>query len=148
MAAVLRVVKLVPEAVVPSRGTAGAVGYDLACVGPVHLPPCPGRVVVGTGIAMAVPPGYYAQVEARSGLATRHGIQVGAGVIDQDYRGEVKVVLFGGPEAVDLPAGTRIAQFVVLACGLPDVQEVPSVEDLGATARGARGFGSTGMAAH
>lgn len=119
-----------------------------------------GRGLVSTSISIAIPSGTYARVAARSGLAVKHGIDTGAGVIDSDYRGEVKVLLFNHSD-VDFPSkyqmlvvfcwmfpnrfivkkGDRIAQLIIETIVTP---EVSVVEELSETARGAAGFGSTG----
>jgi dUTP pyrophosphatase len=100
--------------------------------------------LIPCGFAMALPPGYEAQVRPRSGLAAKHGITVlnSPGTIDADYRGEVKVLLINlGPEPFTITPGMRIAQLVVAK--LPAVQ-VQVVQDLPASGRGSGGFGSTG----
>jgi dUTP pyrophosphatase len=110
---------------------------------PVELAPG-ARAAIGTGLAMAIPPGFEGQVRPRSGLAREHGVTLvnAPGTIDCDYRGECKVLLvnLGGVPFV-VEAGLRIAQLVIA----PVVQaEVAEVADLPATERGAGGFGSTG----
>ena len=125
--------------------TAGAAGFDLpaAVAGPVTLKPGEIRVVP-CGFAMALPPGYEAQVRPRSGLASRHGITLvnTPGTIDADYRGEVQVPLINlGRADFVLERAMRIAQMVVLP--VPAVSLV-EVEELDATARGTGGFGHTG----
>jgi dUTP pyrophosphatase len=89
----LRIKKLTYDAIIPTRGSGGAVGYDLYSTDEVVIPPTH-RALIGTGVAIVLPPGVYGRVAPRSGLAVKHGIQVGAGVVDPDYTGEVKVVLF------------------------------------------------------
>ena len=97
----------------------------------------------GTGVAIVLPPGVYGRVALRSGLAVKHGIQVGAGVVDPDYTGEVKVVLFnhGDKDFEVKRRGERIAQLVLERCETPGVEEIGLLEE---TERGAGGFGSTG----
>jgi dUTP pyrophosphatase len=91
---------------------------------------------------MVLPNGVYGRVAPRSGLAVKHGIQVGAGVVDPDYTGEVKVVLFNhGDKDFEVKKGDRVAQLILERCETPEVEEVGTVED---TERGAGGFGSTG----
>jgi dUTP pyrophosphatase len=125
--------------------TAAAAGLDLsACIdAPVTLAPG-ARAAVGTGLAMALPAGYEAQVRARSGLARQHGVTVlnGVGTIDADYTGEITVLLINhGAEPLVIEHGHRIAQLVIA----PVVQaELAEVEELPTTERGAGGFGSTG----
>ena len=88
----LRVKKLTQDAIIPTRGSGGAVGYDLYSTDEVVIPPTH-RALVGSGVAVVLPNGVYGRVAPRSGLAVKHGIQVGAGVVDPDYTGEIKVVL-------------------------------------------------------
>ena len=85
----LRVKKLAPDAIIPTRGSAGAVGYDLYSADDVVVPPTH-RTLISTGIAIVLPVGVYGRVAPRSGLAVKSGIQVGAGVVDPDYTDEEK----------------------------------------------------------
>jgi len=125
----------------PTRGSDGAVGYDLYSDEDIVIDSSR-RAVVGTGVAIVLPVGTYGRVAPRSGLAVKHGINVGAGVIDPDYRGEVKVLLFNhGDTAFTVKKGDRIAQLVLERCETPDVQVVDTLDD---TTRGTGGFGSTG----
>jgi dUTP pyrophosphatase len=131
----------------PQTQTAQSAGVDLRAALDANdvLTLEPGmRTIVPCGFAMALPPGYEAQVRPRSGLAANHGVTVlnSPGTIDADYRGEIMVILVNlGREAFVIVRGDRIAQMVVA----PVVQPVFSVgEDLDATQRGAGGFGSTG----
>jgi len=132
-----------PDALIPERQTNGAVGYDLCCVEDFHLQP--GRVtLVSTGIAVAVPMGFEAQVRPRSGMAKRNGVTVlnAPGTIDPDYRGTVGVLLYKcTPGELFLPKGSRIAQMVFA----PVVMNVDFelVTELSDTKRGAQGFGHT-----
>jgi len=129
----------------PERATALASGFDLraAVDGSVELAPGQ-RLLIPSGIAIALPPGYEAQVRPRSGLALRHGLTLlnSPGTVDSDYRGEICVVLVNlGQDPVRIERGDRIAQLVV--------QQVPGVvlREVGAlpgTERGAGGFGHTG----
>lgn len=129
----------------PERGTAHSAGFDLRARVDQTLELLPGaRDAVGTGIAIALPPGFEAQVRPRSGLAMKHGLTVlnGPGTVDSDYRGEIRVLLVNlGQEPVRIRRGDRIAQLVVQR--LPDVvlREAPR---LPRTVRGAQGFGHTG----
>ncbi|EBW2353068.1 dUTP diphosphatase [Salmonella enterica subsp. enterica serovar Enteritidis] len=132
----------------PSYETSGAAGMDLRAAVPEDRPllVLPGkRVLVPTGLAMEIPDGFEGQVRPRSGLAARHGVTVlnSPGTVDSDYRGEVKVILINhGEDAFTITRGMRIAQIVFAA-----VNRMGCGERLetGATARGAGGFGSTGM---
>jgi dUTP pyrophosphatase len=138
--------KLDPRARPPERSTPGAAGFDLrACLDePVEL--APGRIVlVPTGLALAIPPGYEGQVRARSGLALRHGITVvnGPGTIDSDYRGPLGVILGNlGPEPFTVSHGDRIAQIIFARVAAVDLEET---DDLSLTERGEGGFGHTGL---
>ena len=142
----LKIKKLSEKAVVPKRATEGSAGVDLyACIDePVTLNG--GRAaLIPTGIAISLPSNEYgAFVFARSGLAVKHGIGLlnSVGVIDSDYRGEIKVGVinqFDTPYTIE--PGERIAQLVVMpVCPLPTVE----VDTLDSTARGEGGFGSTG----
>jgi dUTP pyrophosphatase len=131
----------------PAYATAGAAGMDLrACLpgGPLRLEP--GAIaMVPTGFRIALPPGTEMQVRPRSGLASRHGVTLpnSPGTIDEDYRGELIVPLINlGREAVVIAHGDRIAQGVVGRVAQWAVAEVEGLEE---TARGAGGFGSTGV---
>ena len=110
----LGVKKLSYDAIIPTRGSDASVGYDLYSVVDTIVPCQTGNTLVGTGIALSIPPGCYGRVAPRSGLAVKHCIQVGAGVIDPDYTGEVKVVLFNhGDKDFEVKKGDRIAQLVL-----------------------------------
>jgi dUTP pyrophosphatase len=133
------------DSFLPSYGSAGAAGADLRAAVSDPLELAPGdRVLIPTGIALAVPAGFEAQVRARSGLALRHGLYLpnAPGTIDSDYRGEVGVILQnGGSQMVRIERGERIAQMVIA----PVVQaQFELVQCLNETERGASGFGSTG----
>lgn len=135
-----------PDAQLPRYATEGAAGLDLAATldAPVAIPPG-GRAIVGTGIAIHLPSGTEGQVRPRSGLAARHGVTVlnAPGTIDEDYRGEVKVILVNhGAEPFRIESGDRIAQLVVQPVLRVAVEE--TAEQAPETARGAGGFGSTG----
>lgn len=132
----------------PIQATPGAAGWDLqAQLGvPLRLKPG-GRAEVPTGLWLAIPAGYEGQVRPRSGLAREYGVTVtnAPGTVDSDYRGEVRVLLVNhGPRAVIIQPGDRIAQLVIAPVPRVRIVVVGSVEDLGDTARGDGGFGSTG----
>lgn len=130
-----------PNAKLPTRGSAAAAGYDLYASEKVVLPRG-GRKVVQTGICLAIPTGHYGRVAPRSGLASKHGIDVGAGVIDEDYRGLLGVLLFNlGDADFTIEQGDRVAQLIIEKISTPDVEEVADLQE---TVRGAGGFGSTG----
>tara|TARA_X000001036_G_scaffold157310_1_gene149377 strand:- start:3574 stop:3999 length:426 start_codon:yes stop_codon:yes gene_type:complete len=139
----LGVKKLCFDAIIPSRGSDGAVGYDLYSSEAVVVPCQAGRALVSTGITIVLPPGVYGRVAPRSGLAAKHCINVGAGVIDPDYTGEIKVILFNhGLKDFEIKKGDRIAQLVLERCETPPIEEINIIED---TERGSGGFGSTGQ---
>ena len=141
----LEVVLLRPDAVPPSRTRPGDAGYDLRCVEPVALASGE-RAVVPTGVAIALPPGCAGLVIPRSGLAARDGLSVvnGPGLIDPNYRGELRVILVNlGAERFDAAAGDRVAQLLVVPFSTPDVSVVTDLPD-GGDDRGGAGFGSSG----
>jgi dUTP diphosphatase len=129
----------------PAYATQGAAGMDLlaAVAAPVTLDPG-ARALIPTGLAIALPPGYELQVRPRSGLALRHGILVAnsPGTIDEDYRGEVQVILLNAGEApFTIERGMRVAQAVLAPVVRVRWQEAATLD---ATERGGGGFGSTG----
>ncbi|HEX5798966.1 MAG TPA: dUTP diphosphatase [Gaiellaceae bacterium] len=139
----LQITRLREDAVVPERAYDGDAGLDLAACEQVVLEPGE-RATVGTGLAVAIPPGHAGFVQPRSGLAARHGIGVvnSPGLIDAGYRGELRVVLLNtdARDRFTVEPGMRIAQLVVLE--LPQV-ELVEVAELPSSERGARGFGSS-----
>ncbi|EZF29806.1 dUTPase Dut [Trichophyton interdigitale] len=137
----LQVKKLVPEARAPTRGSAFAAGYDLYAAKETVIPGR-GKGLVSTGLAIAVPEGTYGRIAPRSGLASKNFIDTGAGVIDADYRGEVKVLLFNFSGVnFTIKEGDRIAQLILERIYTPEVLVVEQLEE---SVRGAGGFGSTG----
>ncbi|KAK9324417.1 dUTPase-like protein [Lipomyces orientalis] len=138
---VLQVKLLSDKAKAPTRGSALAAGYDIYGVEDVLIK-AQDRAMIATDIAVAIPAGHYGRIAPRSGLATKHGIQTGAGVIDADYRGPLKMLLFNqSNQDFQVHAGDRIAQMVIEKIITP---EVVTVAELDETDRGANGFGSTG----
>ncbi len=131
----------------PAYETAGSAGMDLRAAVPENEPAtlAPGaRAMIPTGLAIAVPEGFEAQVRPRSGLAAKHGITClnSPGTVDSDYRGEVKVILINlGQEPFVIRRGERIAQMVIAAVTQAQIEVVTSLDE---TARGAGGVGSTG----
>ena len=128
----------------PTRATAGAAGYDVCSAEPDFTLEPMARRLVCTGLALAIPRGYEAQVRPRSGLALKHGLTLpnSPATIDSDYRGELMVAMINlGAEAVTVARGTRIAQLVFQK--VEEVQLVP-VDALPPSDRGSGGFGSTG----
>ncbi|CAN3353209.1 deoxyuridine 5'-triphosphate nucleotidohydrolase [Diutina catenulata] len=131
------------NATLPTKGSALAAGYDLYASEDAVIPKH-GQGLVATDISVIVPEGTYGRVAPRSGLAVKHGISTGAGVIDADYRGEVKVVLFNHKDAdFAVAKGDRIAQLVLERIVNAEIVEI-SKEELTETVRGEGGFGSTG----
>jgi dUTP pyrophosphatase len=127
----------------PAYATDGAAGMDLLAAAALTIPPG-GRALVPTGLAIALPAGFELQVRPRSGLALRHGITVlnAPGTVDEDYRGEVGVILLNtGAEPFAVARGDRVAQAVFAPVARAAWQEVDALPD---TARGGEGFGSTG----
>src|SRR4051794_4268904 len=144
----LRVRLLHPAATPPQRAHEHDAGYDLSTVEAFTLWPS-GRRTVGTGVAIALPPGVAGLVTPRSGLATRHGITIvnAPGVVDPGYRGELRVTLLNtGETPYAVRAGDRIAQLLLVPFVVPDVQLVETLDD-GPDARGACGYGSSGRRA-
>jgi dUTP pyrophosphatase len=129
----------------PSAAHAGDAGYDLRAREAAVLDPGGGRAAVPTGIAVAIPPGWAGLVLPRSGLALRHGITClnAPGLIDAGYRDEIRVILVNHDpaEAFPIEVGDRIAQLVIQPA---EAIEWAEVDDLGESARGLGGFGSTG----
>ena len=138
----MKVKRLTPNATLPSRGSEGAVGYDLHCSDDFIVDGCK-HVCVSTGISVKFPEGVYGRIAPRSGLAFKHGIHIMAGVIDPDYTGEIKVIMCSLNGSVyKFNKGDRIAQLILERCEVPPVIEVDSLDD---TSRGSCGFGSTGL---
>ena len=137
----LQVKKLSPDAILPVRKTADSAGYDLHSIESVVLQPFSHKLI-STGIAFTVPYGTYGQLAPRSGLSCK-GINVGAGVIDRDYTGHVKVLLFNTTNKdYFVKKEDRIAQLIIKKISTPEVLEVIELSE---TTRGENGFGSTGV---
>ena len=138
----LKVKKLHPDAKLPKRGSVSAAGLDLYSLEDVELKPQE-RKLISTGIAVEIPEGYFGLIKDRSGFAVKHGLHCLAGVVDSDYRGEVKVVLINlGNEPVKIEKHTRIAQMIIIP--YLDVKVV-EVDELSDSERQDKGFGSTGL---
>jgi dUTP pyrophosphatase len=139
----LPIQRLRKEAIVPERAYTGDAGLDLAACERVELAPGE-RALVGTGLAVAIPEGYAGFVQPRSGLAARHGLTIvnSPGLVDAGYRGELRVILLNtdSSEPFVVEPGMRIAQLVVLP--IPEL-ELVEVDELPASERGVRGFGSS-----
>jgi len=141
----LPVKRVKPTARLPERKTSGSVGYDIAACLDSEIIIAPGETYkVGSGLAIALEPGYAAFIYARSGLGINRGVIPAncVGVIDSDYRGEVIVGLKNTSNTpFSVNDGDRIAQMVIVKCELPEIE---LSDDLDKTARGDGGFGSTG----
>ena len=137
----LYIQRLTKTAKLPTRATDGSAGLDLYA--DVSLMIYPGDWgLVSTGIAVAIDTGQVGLIWPRSGLAVRAGLDTGAGVVDEDYRGEVKVVLFNhGADPYQVSSGDRIAQLLIQSVAKPTITEM---DTLPGTKRGESGFGSTG----
>ena len=141
----VRIQRLREGAILPRYMSDGAAGMDLAASVDSEVTIAPGeRQLVGSGVAIALPRGYEAQVRPRSGLALRHGITVlnAPGTIDEDYRGEIKVLLINhGREPFVIKSGERIAQLVIAPVSRVRLDEAATLDE---TVRGAGGYGHTG----
>lgn len=141
----IKIKKLRESARIPTRGSAHAAGYDLyACLENDAVIPAHGTAMIGTGLSVAVPEGYFGAVFARSGLASKQGLRPAncVGVCDSDYRGEYIVALHNdSEESRCVKDGERIAQLVVIPYLSVEFDEVDELDE---TERGAGGFGSTG----
>ncbi|WWC57752.1 uncharacterized protein I303_100287 [Kwoniella dejecticola CBS 10117] len=137
----LLIKKLSPAATLPTRGSPLSAGYDLYSAEEKTIP-ARGKALIDLQISIAVPEGTYGRVAPRSGLASKHSIDTGAGVIDADYRGPVMVLLFNlSDDDFTVKKGDRVAQLILEKIVLADIAEV---DDLDVTSRGSGGFGSTG----
>ena len=137
----LEFMRLDTAAKLPTRGSRHSAGLDLYSIESLTIP-AKERASVRTGLAVAIPHGCYGRVAPRSGLAVRHGLDVLAGVIDSDYRGEIICALINhGNEPLVIDAGMRVAQLIIESIVTP---EPVWSEDLSWTERGGGGFGSTG----
>jgi dUTP pyrophosphatase len=139
---------LSPEARLPRRAYEHDAAFDLHAAADLVVPPL-GRALLGTGIALGLPPGLAALTLPRSGLATRHGISLvnAPGLIDPGYRGEVRLVLLNtdAREPFTVRTGDRVAQLLFVELPAVDLARADTLDD---TARGAQGFGSSGSAGH
>ena len=143
----IKISRLNENAKLPSAGSAQAAGYDLySCLGDGAISIAPhATAMVGTGLAVAIPEGYFGGIFARSGLAAKQGLRPAncVGVVDSDYRGEIKVALHNDSDEIrTIGNGERIAQLVVLPCLKLEFEETETLDE---TARGDGGFGHTGL---
>ena len=138
---ILQFKKLDQRASLPQRGSALAAGLDIFSIEDVEIPSRQ-RAAARTGLAVAIPAGFYGRIAPRSGLAAKKGLDVLSGVIDSDYRGEILCLLYNtSDEIINLPAGSKICQLIIEQIITPDAAWATELDD---TARGAGGFGSTG----
>jgi dUTP pyrophosphatase len=137
----LRFKQLDPSAILPTRGSAQAAGLDLYSIENVVIEPKQ-RALVRTGLAVAIPEGHYGRIAPRSGLAVKNGLDVLAGVIDADYRGEIRCALYNtGDQPIDLSAQSKICQLIIEKIIAPSAVWADEISE---TERGGGGFGSTG----
>jgi len=141
----LRFIRLDERATLPARAHEGDAGLDLRAAEDARIGPGE-RASVGTGLAVAIPAGHAGLVTPRSGLALKHGIALvnAPGVIDSGYRGELRVLLLNTDRESEftVSAGDRIAQLLIVPVATPEPLEAEALDD---TARGAGGFGSSGV---
>jgi len=131
------------DAISPYKSYPGSAGYDICSIDSVTIEPG-SRLLVATGISLEVPEYYYVRVAPRSGLSVR-GIDVGAGVVDSSYRGEVKVLLINNSkESYNVQEGDRIAQLIMERCGNAEITILGYYDELSMSERGENGFGSSG----
>lgn len=137
----VQIVCLSENGTIPVRSSHGAAGYDVysSCSGTI---PPKQRLLIPLDISIELPPGHYGHIVARSGLAVRNGIQVMAGIIDEDYRGNVGVLLYNSSDTeYSFSKGERIAQMIIKRY---EIVEFITKETVTETQRGTNGFGSTG----
>nr|BDT62804.1 MAG: dUTPase [Metapenaeus joyneri majanivirus] len=141
----IKIKRLTNNAYIPIKGSANAAGYDLFSAYDEIIPAC-GKSLIKTDIQLTqIPQGCYGRIAPRSGLAFKHHIDVGAGVIDRDYQGNVQVLLFNlNKEEYKIKKGDRIAQLICEKITYPEIEEVTTELTLTVTERGQHGFGSTG----
>jgi dUTP pyrophosphatase len=133
--------RLDSRATLPARGSSLSAGLDLCSIEDLVIAPKQ-RSLARTGLAVAIPEGHYGRLAPRSGLATKSGLDVLAGVIDADYRGEIGCLLFNaGDEPIHLAAGSKICQLIIEKIITPEAVWADSLSE---TDRGPGGFGSTG----
>jgi dUTP pyrophosphatase len=139
----INVKKLSENATIPTQGSSFAAGYDLYAAEDAVVV-CGTRKLIKTNISMEITPGYYGRIAPRSGLAYKNGIDVLAGVIDSDYRGDIGVILYNTDANIDfhVKKGDRIAQIIFEACYSATLNNVDNLDN---TLRQSGGFGSTGV---
>ena len=140
----VKFLRIDPSAELPTYAHPGDAGMDIRSIEELTIAPG-ARALVHTGLVMALPPGYEAQVRPRSGLALKNGITVlnTPGTIDEGYRGEIGVILANfGSEPFKVEKGAKVAQMVIAPCTCAEIVETDEVDD---TVRGTGGFGSSGL---
>ncbi|AKS26298.1 putative deoxyuridine triphosphate nucleotidohydrolase 2 [Diachasmimorpha longicaudata entomopoxvirus] len=139
---VLKVTKLTKHAHLPFRLTDTTAGYDLKSAYD-YIIPANNKSLISTDLMICVPDGTYGRIAPRSGISHKHFLDIGAGVIDADYRGNVQVLIFNhGNKDFHIFAGDRIAQLICEKICYPELVEVEKMDE---TQRGDKGFGSTGI---
>ena len=134
-------IMLSTDAIMPTRGDDGAAGYDLFSYEDITIPKW-SRSLVKTGVHMEIPPGYYGRIASRSSMGIRCQ-DIGAGVIDSSYRGEIKVLIINSSnDDYKIEKGNKIAQIIFEAFHVFELERVANLKE---TERGSKGFGSTGM---
>ena len=142
MSLYVKCVKLSNNAIIPNRSTSGSAGYDLYSAYSYTVKPY-SRILVRTDICLMIPDKCYGRISPRSGLSLNYNIDIGGGVIDSDYRGEIGIVFINnGCSDFNIKVGDRIAQIIFERVEYPIMEEVKCLED---TERGNSGFGSSGM---
>jgi dUTP pyrophosphatase len=136
----LKICKITDNATIPTRSSSGSAGYDLYAAYDYTIV-SRGKVLIKTDLQIEIPEGCYGRIAPRSGLAVNHFIDVGAGVIDRDYRGNVCVLLFNFGEEYIVHKGDRVAQLICEKILIPFIAEYKILEE---TNRGEEGFGSSG----
>lgn len=146
MSQTLKVFLRSKAATAPTRGSSLAAGWDLYA-SEAGIVPAHGQAMIGTDLTVIVPVGTYGRVAPRSGLAAKHGISTGAGVVDADYRGELKIILFNHCERdFAVAKGDRIAQLVLEKIVNAELQQLTAEQfENETTIRGEGAFGSTGV---
>jgi dUTP pyrophosphatase len=142
----LYIQKIIEDAIVPTRGTSFSAGYDLSSVENYSILPN-STILVSTGLKLKIPTGHYGRIAPRSGISVKKQLFVNAGVIDEDYRGEVKIVFYNPTQyIVSINKGERVAQLIIEKISYPIILEVDDLDktDNLPSERGERGFGSTG----
>jgi dUTP pyrophosphatase len=140
---IFKVKLLYYDVISPCKSYPGSAGYDICSIESVTIEPG-SRRLIATGISLEVPEYYYVRVAPRSGLSVR-GIDIGAGVVDSSYRGEVKVLLINNSkESYNVQEGDRIAQLIMERCGNAEITILQEYDELSMSERGENGFGSSG----